>query len=307
MSHLEIRKPGWLTTVQDEGRWGFQGRGVPVSGPMDCWSHRLANRLVGNPAGAAGLEVTLGGLEIVFGGDAWFALSGAECPWTLDGEVVEMNRAVEGRMGSTLRSGMRSRGARAYLAVAGGIDVRPVLGSRATHTLSRLGGFEGRALRAGDRLPVGRGEPGGHHRRHVPPYPLPEGGARLRTLPGPDIDRFESELETLYGSRYALSARSDRMGYRLDGAPIAWSPDATDVVSGPAVTGALQIPRSGAPILLMADRAATGGYPIAAVVISADVPLAGQLAPGDWVEFVPSSRDEAVAALRLREEALERV
>lgn len=304
MSHLRIRKPGWLTTVQDSGRWGFQNRGVPVSGPMDWWAHRLANGLVGNPGDAAALEVTLGGVEIALAGDVWFALTGAECPWTLDGAPLGMNRTLSGRAGETLRSGMRSRGARGYVAFAGGIDVPAVLGSRATHALSHMGGIDGRAVRQDDRLELGAH--GRVVRRVVDPgYRVPEGGARLRVLPGPHADWLDpAGRDQLYGSRYVVSPRSDRMGYRLEGAPLPWASGAGELVSGATVAGALQVPRSGAPILLMADRAVTGGYPIAAVVISADLPLAGQLAPGDWVEFVACSRAEALDALRHREATL---
>jgi antagonist of KipI len=275
---------------------------------MDWWSHRLSNRLLGNAPEAATLEVTLGGLDLEFGTDVWFAVTGAECPWTLDGRPVGMFGATRARAGSILRSGMRSRGARGYVAFAGGIDVPRVLGSRATHTLSHLGGLEGRALRAGDRLTLGRLDRDVRPHRAPSAVPLPVGGARLRVLKGPHVGHLSAgALDTLHGSRYTLSPRSDRMGYRLDGAALAWPPDGIDLVSGAAVVGALQVPRSGAPILLMADRATTGGYPIAAVVISADLPQAGQLAPGDWIEFVSCTRPEAVAALRQCEEALARV
>ena len=137
---------------------------------------------------------------------------------------------------------------------------------------------------------------------------LPDGGARLRVLPGPRENRFEPEtVMKLRSSRYVLSPRSDRMGYRLNGPPLPWPPGATELISSATVPGAVQVPPLGQPILLMADRATTGGYPMIAAVITADLPLAGQLAPGDWIEFAPCTRHEAVAALREREDALGRV
>jgi antagonist of KipI len=296
--HVEIRKSGWLTTVQDAGRWGHQSRGVSVSGPMDWASHRLANRLVGNPFGAATLEVTMGGLELTFDGDVQFAIAGAEFQLDLSGQVVGMNRAVRAAAGSFLKFGPRSRGARAYLAVAGGVIVPPVLGSRATHIASRLGGFEGRALRAGDRLQVGSGPLPREPVTYRFDQRIPDGGAQVRVLPGPQLDRFPPRtLETLQSSRYVLSPKSDRMGYRLEGQPLPWAAN-EELISGATVAGAVQVPSSGLPILLLADCATTGGYPILAVVISADLPLVGQLVPGDWVEFTACTRDAAIAALK---------
>ena len=305
MPYVEIRKPGWLTTIQDAGRWGHQGRGVTVSGPMDWFSHRLANALVGNAESAATLEVTLTGPEIVFEDAAWFAVTGAEFPLQLNAAPVPISKGpVHARSGDTVTFGPRIRGARAYVAVAGGLLVAPVLGSRSTHVLSRFGGLEGRALRAGDRIEFG-GSNKSFERRLSAALTLPAGGARLRVLPGPHEDRFEPEtVGKLHSSRYVLSPRSDRMGYRLEGSPLPWSPDATELISSATVPGVVQVPSLGQPILLMADRATTGGYPMIATVITADLPLAGQLAPGDWIEFVPCTRHEAVAALREREDAL---
>lgn len=304
MPHVEIRKPGWLTTVQDAGRWGHQARGVSVAGPMDWASHRLANWLVGNPTDAAALEVTAGGLELAFDAEIQFAIAGAELPVDLSGQAVGMHQTLRAAAGSILKLGTRSRGARAYVAFAGGVLVPPVLGSRATHAASRLGGLEGRALRSGDRVPVGsvvlprdRVFQGVHRS-------VSNGGARVRIMPGPHIDRFPAQiLEMLQSSRYFVSTKSDRMGYRLEG-PLLPQRAGEDLISGATVAGALQVPTSGSPILLMADRATTGGYPIVAVVISADLPLAGQLMPGDWMEFVSCTRDEAVAELKEWEDRL---
>ena len=305
MSHVEIRKPGWLTTIQDAGRWGMQAQGVGVSGPMDWCSHGLANLLVGNSEDAATLEVTMSGPELIVADDVTFVVTGAEFPLTLNGAAVAMDKAVHARSGDMLTFGMRRHGARSYVAVTGGFQVPLVLGSRSTHVLSGLGGLGGRALRPGDHLEISSVGPTIDRELRSRPFRLPDGGAALRVLPGPHEHRFAHEtVKKLQSFRYVLSPRSDRMGYRLEGPALPWPPGTTELISGATVPGAVQIPSSGQPILLMVDRATTGGYPIIAVVISADLPLAGQLAPGDWIEFAPCTRGEAVAALRDRERAL---
>lgn len=297
---ITVLHPGLLTTIQDEGRWGYQHLGVPVAGPMDGVAHRRANAALGNPRDAATLEVTLVGPELRFEHDAWIAVTGAELEPTVDGQEAPMGVPVKCRTGSVVRFGARRAGARAYLAVEGGLAVPVVLGSRATHLLSGLGGVDGRALRAGDRLPIGGpsadlkvGLPAGEVR-------LPGGGARLRVLPGPQVDYFDaSAVAALQRGRYIVSPQSDRMGYRLSGARVPAPPG--EMISDAVFMGGVQVPPSGEPILLMADRQTTGGYPQLAVVITADLPLAAQLVPGEWVEFAPCSASDALAALRAEE------
>jgi antagonist of KipI len=285
-----------FTTVQDQGRWGFQSRGVPVSGAMDWYSHRLANRLLENDPSMATLEVTLTGPHIRFESGAAFAVTGAEFKLTLDDAPVEMNQPVEAGPGAVLKFGERLRGARAYIALAGGIDVPEILGSRSTHVLTGMGGYEGRALRAGDKIETGvRGKGQGA----IAPRPLPFAplGAKLRAL---SVDaRLFAQLAS---QRFRVSPRSDRMGYRLEGAAVDLSPG--ELVSTAVPTGAIQVPPTGQPILLMNDHATTGGYAIAGTVITADLPVAGQLAPGDWIEFEACSIDAANQELRQREAAL---
>ena len=298
MPALSIVRPGMLTTVQDLGRWGYQSQGVPVSGAMDTYSHRLANRLVGNDESSATLEVTLIGPHIAFESDTTIAVTGAAFDVTLDDVGFGVNRALTVKQGSSFKFGSRGDGARAYLAVAGGVAVPPVLGSRSTHIVGGIGGVEGRALKAGDRLSVGAADPS---RRRGPltgsPLPLPRGGTRLRAIPGDAV-----LFRYLSATRFVISPRSDRMGYRLDGGTIG--APAGELISTAVATGTVQIPPGGQPILLMADHATTGGYAIAAVVITADLPLAGQLAPGDWIEFEECSLQAADEALRRREAAL---
>ena len=302
MNAVSILRPGILTTVQDLGRWGYQSRGVPVSGAMDWYSHRLANSLLGNHPSTATLEITLMGPHMRFETNAAFAVTGAEFRMTLDDTAVEMNRAVEVKAGAVLKIGERVRGARAYVAVAGGIDVPQVLGSRSTHVLTGLGGFEGRALKAGDVLRMGvrgNGQRAITKNEKIGSDPLFTGSAKLRCIPSDEM--LFAQLVLL---RFRVSPQSNRMGYRLEGASIADAPTG-ELISTAVPTGAIQVPPMGQPILLMNDHATTGGYTIAGTVITADLPVAGQLAPGDWVEFEACSIDRARAELRLREAALD--
>ena len=320
MSALRVIAPGMLTTVQDLGRWGFQSSGVSVAGPMDAYAHRLANALVGNAAEGATLEVTLTGPELECDDERVIAVSGAAFEITADERPVPLDTAVELRPRSRLKFGRRLAGARAYLGVAGGIDVPRVLGSRATHLSSAIGGVEGRALRTGDILPLGPACRDGRRGPAEQPPPLfrrsanasgtgldaglPNGHARVRVLPGPHLESFAAgALTMLQSSAYRIDPRSDRMGFRLEGARLARTGD-TEMISDAIAMGALQVPASGHPILLMADRQTTGGYPIIATVIAADLGLAGQLAPGDSIAFVVCSRAEAMAALIAREQRI---
>jgi antagonist of KipI len=303
MSELLVIKPGMLTTIQDLGRWGLQARGVPVAGPMDPWSHRIANALVGNPRDAATLEITLLGPELEFDAERLAAVSGAEFEVTIDDRPAPWNAAFVAPSGSRLRFRSRKRGVRAYLALAGGLATPPVLGSRATHLVCGMGGFGGRPLKAGDRVPLGHAESG---RRAAPSLdqpvvPLPDGHATVRVLPGPQVDYFADDaMQILQSAPYTIANNSDRMGFRLSG-PILPHSRGADIISDATPLGTLQVPASGQPILLMADRQTTGGYPKIATVISADMAVAGQLAPGDSITFVASSDREAIAALIAQE------
>jgi antagonist of KipI len=300
---LRILRGGMLTTVQDLGRWGHQGSGVPVAGPMDGYSHRVANRLVGNPEGAAALEVTLVGPECQAAGDLVCAVAGAEFELTAGTRTVSCGRAFELKSGWILRFGRRLAGARATLAVRGGVELPLMFGSRATSLISGIGPLGGRAVAPGDLLPIGY-SPAERLPDSVRALPLPIGGARVRAIPGPQDAMFTAAaVERFFSSRFIVSSRSNRMGYRLEGPALAHRGGA-DILSEATPIGSVQVPGSGEAILLMADRQTTGGYPKIATVITADLPLAGQLAPGDWIRFARCTPAEAVDALQRQERRL---
>jgi antagonist of KipI len=301
---LVVVKPGLLTSVQDLGRFGHQASGVPVAGPMDAFSHRLANQLVGNDPQAAALEITLIGPELMIEAHTTMAITGAHFDVTCDDRSVAMGASFSVRAGSRLRFGRIHQGARAYLAVAGGVQTPAVLGSRATHLVSRMGGVSGRALIAGDRIPIATGLAPRPHRKSAGLTLPSKGRALLRVLPGPQDHWFAPDaLKAMTSVSFRISPRSNRMGYRLEGPPLPRVKDG-ELISEPLGIGAIQVPAAGEPILLMADRQTAGGYPKIGYVISADLPLAGQLAPGDFIEFVICSHPEAVAALIARERQL---
>jgi len=302
---VSVIKPGMLTTVQDAGRWGYQARGVPVAGPMDPVSHRLANSLVGNGRNAALLEITLIGPELEFEDERLVAITGAQFELWLDGRQAPSQAPFTVCAGSRLRFGSRQLGARAYLAVSGGIAVPETLGSRSTHLVSAMGGVGGRALVGGDRLPLGNPSPQGPALApHDPIAPLPDRHATLRVLPGPQVDYFTPDaLDVLQSAPYVVAGNSDRMGFRLQGPRLTHARGA-DIISDATPLGVLQIPASGQPILLMADRQTTGGYPKIATVIAADMAVAGQLAPDDTITFAVCTLAEAIKALIAQERVL---
>jgi biotin-dependent carboxylase-like uncharacterized protein len=310
MKTLDVLDGGFLTTVQDLGRYGYQRFGVPTSGALDRWSLRAANRLVGNADGAAGLELTLAGPRLAFLVPATIALTGADLGARLDGLPVPRWESVTVRAGAALTFTGPQEGVRAYLAVAGGLDVPVVLGSRSTYVRSKLGGYQGRPLKAGDILCAGAEHPvlqGG--RRVLPPDARPTYGGdhRVRVILGPQDDRFtEAGIRVFLSSRYTVTAHSDRMGSRLTG-PVIEHTRGPDLVSDGTPAGAVQVAGDGVPIVLLADRGTAGGYTKIATVISADLPEFAQAAPGDTVRFEAVPVTSAHALLREAEERLARI
>lgn len=280
---VTVLAPGPLATVQDHGRPGWAGIGVTASGAADRAAHDLANRLVGNRPAAATVEATAGGLRLRAEGSALVAVTGAPVPLAVDGRPAPCNAPLSLRPGQVLSLGPPAVGLRSYVAVRGGIDVPPVLGSRSTDTLSGLG--PGR-LAAGDRLPVGVAV-GGEPVVDVAPVAPPPREPVLRVLPGPRRDWLDpAAWVALVRDDWTVTAHSDRVGLRLDG-PRLDRARGGELPSEGLVPGAVQVPPDGAPVLFLPDHPVTGGYPVLAVVVTADLPVAGQLRPGDRVRFRP--------------------
>ena len=320
MSAIKVLSPGLLTTVQDLGREGFGPMGVSPSGAADPIGLRIGNRLVGNTEGAAGLEMTLLGGAFQFQGERVMALTGSDFGATLDGAVVPMWLSFEVNSGQTLKLGPTRSGARCYLCVQGGIDVKPFLGSASTHLLSGLGGHEGRALRKGDVLKIGdapetaqkgtgrsacsteKAHDSGRARR-VAPKVLERLEPRkvLRVTPGPQSGWFsKAARRAFYATAYRVTEEANRMGLRLEGPPLPEGPHggahggalgtasskaAGEMISEGVSLGAIQIAAGGLPIILFVEQQTTGGYAKIANVISADLPSLGQLRPRDAIRF----------------------
>ncbi|TFH50186.1 MAG: biotin-dependent carboxyltransferase [Bacteroidia bacterium] len=295
MSTAIIISPGMLTTVQDEGRYGFQRYGMPVAGAMDSFSLRLANRLVGNKPGAACLEATFSGPEMHFTGDGAIALTGADMSPAINGIPVSLNRTIMVKHGDRLGFTGLKNGFRTYIAFAGGIEVPVVMGSRSTYLRAGIGGMEGRALKAGDVIPLGevKGKPG---LRHLPDGVIPPciSDQVIRIISGPEAYRFEIEgIRSFLTSEYRITVQSDRMGYRLSGMAIKHKEAGADIVSAGISPGTVQVPGNGQPIILMADRQTSGGYTRIANVITADLHLLAQMKPGDTIHFRETTIEKA--------------
>jgi antagonist of KipI len=299
MTAIDVLDGGLLTTVQDLGRTGWQRYGVPVSGAMDPWALRAANLLVGNGEGAAALEITLVGPALRFDGPGVVAVTGGDLGACLNGHPIDLWRAVSVSAGSELTFSGRRSGMRAYLGVAGGVDVPPVLGSRSTFVKSALGGYEGRALAAGDRVPIGA----------CLDAAVPACGRMhtVRVVMGPQEDAFTDDgIRTFLSGTFTVTPQSDRVGCRLSGPPVRHVQGA-DIVSDGTSFGAIQVSGDGLPIVLMADRGTTGGYTKIATVASVDLPHLAQAAPEDGVRFVRVGIGEAQALLRAARASLDRI
>jgi biotin-dependent carboxylase-like uncharacterized protein len=307
MSTIQVQAPGLLTTVQDLGREGFGPLGVSPSGAADPISLRLGNRLVGNAESAAGLEMTLLGGTFLFPDGAVIALVGSDFGATLDGTAVNLWTSIEVRPGQTLRLGpaRSDSGVRGYLCVEGGIAVKPFLGSASTHILSGLGGFEGRALRKGDVLHIGSASRA-FRKRTLAPQVRDRFSPRqvLRVTPGPQSNWFsEDSLRSFYSGTYRVGEQSNRMGLRLEGAPVTQISGGEMITEGVSL-GAVQVTHGGLPIILFVEQQTTGGYPKIANVISADLHHVGQLRPRDEIRFELVTLETARSLLMEQEKLL---
>ncbi|MFE6055822.1 biotin-dependent carboxyltransferase family protein [Kitasatospora sp. NPDC056446] len=283
MSELVVVRPGPLTTVQDLGRHGVAHLGVPRAGALDEPALRAANRLVGNTPGAAGLETTLGGVALRAVGAVLVAVTGAPAPVRVDGRAVAWGAPVLVPDGAVVEVGPATDGVRGYLAVAGGIAVPPVLGSRSADLLSGLGPAP---LALDDRLPVGAPPPR-RARPDLVPLPAPPAELVLRLRLGPRADWFTTDAVARLGrDGYRVSSTSNRVGLRTEGPAVARARDG-ELPSEGMVLGAVQIPPDGQPVVFLADHPTTGGYPVVGVVPAADLAAAAQARPGTPVRFVP--------------------
>ncbi len=317
---IEVIKPGLATTVQDLGRPGFYDVGIPLSGAMDRFALRAGNMLVGNDEGAAALECVFMGPDLRFTADATVAVTGADLPPKLDGEPRPRWAAFAVKAGQVLSFDYLRGGARAYVAVSGGIDVPMVLGSRSTYALGALGGLEGRVLKAGDVLPLGR-PPAAAPAGVAVPEELRRGAAAtraLRMMPGLYHHRVTPEsLAGFFADTWTVAPEADRIGYRFrGGTPLAFvdreppfgaGSDPSNIVDSCYPYGSIQVPGGKEPIVLHRDAVSGGGYFMLGTVISADMDFIGQLQPHTKVKFVPVTLDEALAARRDRQDMLSRV
>ena len=308
MDAFRVISPGSFTTVQDRGRYSFIDRGVPPSGALDPYAYRMANLLVGNPADAAVLEITVMGPALEVLGEADVALAGAHMAVTVNQAAAPMWQTIRLGKGDVIRIRQAKSGCRSYLAVTGGIDVPPVMGSRATCVKAKIGGVEGRVLRKDDvlaRLPAealarGRKLPADF----IPSYP-PE--IVLRAIAGPQEEAFASGLETFFGGDYEVTSEADRMGYRLQGPPVHHEEGfPQSIISEPTVPGNVQLPADGQPIILLVEQT-TGGYTKIATVISTDLSKIAQAVPGNRVRFQRVTLEEAHGIYREQARLLEEI
>jgi antagonist of KipI len=305
---------GFLTSVQDLGRTGFRQFGVSASGALDPFALRVANLLVGNDEGAAGLEITLGGLRLRFDDERMVAWCGGEFDVQIGSRALPAGHVAHVEAGDELKFGRAQIGCRCWLAISGGIDVPVGLGSRSTDLRANFGGFEGRALRDGDQLSLAefrRSDTADTEKisSWTAPYDWTSPASRhsnLRFIRGVDWNRFnEVTIQRFTRDEFTVSADSDRMGVRFDG-PELKRKNETDLVSEGVAPGTIQVPPSGKPILLLGDCQTIGGYPKIAHVITVDLAVAAQLRAGDHVRFSEVLLADAHCLLSQRERDLER-
>lgn len=296
---LTILSPGPLTTVQDSGRFGALGKGFSPGGAMDMDAMTVANLLVGNAPGVGVLEMTMLGITARFDCETVIALTGADMSTRLNDEPIARYASIAVHPGDILSMKAAKNGVRAYLSVAGGFDLPLVMGSVSTSLKCALGGFQGRKLKTGDELPLNQSGAPFPPRQVSPPEDYPD-CISLRVLLGPQDDAFTQKgIDTFLGCEYTVTDKADRMGIRLSG-EIIESKNGVDILSDGIAAGSVQIPASGTPIIMMADRQTTGGYAKIATVISADLSRAAQARPGTRIRFVRVTEAEAI---RLRRDA----
>lgn len=301
METIKILDAGLLTTVQDLGRYGFQRYGVSASGVMDEYSAKIANKLVGNKVGEAVLETTLKGVQMEFLQNTAVAITGGNCDVTLNGTKIELWQSYLVNRGDILKMGICRSGLRNYLAFSGGVDVPVIMNSKSTNLKAKVGGFNGRKLMTGDILSVGVGSleaPLTLNKHYIPTYSK---DIKVGVILGQQDDHFtEAGIKTFLNETYTVTQESDRMGIRLSsvsGATIEHK-NGADIISDGITFGAIQVPGSGQPIVMMADRQTTGGYTKIGNVISSDLAKLAQATPGTKVKFVEYTLEQAVQAIK---------
>ncbi|WP_174732436.1 biotin-dependent carboxyltransferase family protein [Mesobacillus harenae] len=320
---IKILKPGLLSSIQDLGRYGYQKYGVIASGVMDPLAHRLANLLVGNNELEPTMEISLLGPTIQFEEDMLISIAGADLSPTINGEAVSPWRPIFVKKGAELKFGYAKYGCRAYLAAAGGFAVPSVMESKSTYLRAEIGGYNGRALKEGDILKV------------TPPSVLSQkifeslkgnqlftemdwtvaadllpdlaDQSRIRVIPGRQFSLFNKDSQiAIFNDPFEVTAQSDRMGYRLKGKEMALEKQ-EDMISEAVSFGSIQVPPDGNPIVLLADRQTTGGYPKIGQIATVDLPLIAQAKPGDSISFTEVTHEEAQRLYLEREEKIQQL
>lgn len=309
VTSIIVKKGGFLTTVQDIGRIGYQKFGMPVAGVMDNFSYRVANFLVGNNEDEAVLEATLMGPELEFGGEMSFALTGADMKAKLNGKEISMWESYKVVKGDVLSLGVIARGLRTYIAFSGSIDVPLLNNSKSTYFKTGIGGFKGRKLLNNDELKIKVSDQIVYGKYMDPKY-IPEFKRKgnVRVVLGPQDDYFTEEgIKTFLNDQgYKITKEADRMGYRLDGKTIEHI-DKADIISDGALFGSVQVPANGLPIILMADRQTAGGYTKIATVVSTDLPMLAQMGEGSQIVFENITLEEAHKLYKEYEEKLSEI
>lgn len=305
---VKVIRPGLLASIQDLGRHGFQKYGVIVSGAMDSFSLRMANLLAGNAESEAAIEVTMMGTLLQFERDSIIALTGGDLNPVIDGEQVPMWRPVLVKKGSVLHFTVCRSGCRAYVSVFGGLSIKDVMNSKSTYLRGGIGGNKGRALQTNDILELNQKEQEAHPLFHYLnkqqdrafssvhwfiPSPHLNGQHVIRVMPGPEFERFTPGSQAAFWKgTFTISPQSDRMGYRLSGPELKLH-STFELLSEAVAEGTIQVPQDGNPIVLLADRQTTGGYPRIGQVASVDLPAVAQAKPGEKIKFKSISREEA--------------
>jgi antagonist of KipI len=307
MEIFRVVQPGAYTTVQDRGRFGYQQFGVPICGVVDSFAYRVANALVGNFQGQAVLEATILGPTLEVLNQGLIAVTGGNLSPVLNNTPLPMWESVAIHPEDILQfKGVKS-GCRAYIAVAGGIDVPAVMGSRSTYVAGKIGGTDGRPLAAGDRLNKGEGMGKGGIRVSPDLIPTYSDDIEIRVILGPQDDYFSDGIERFFSSTFKVSPKADRMGYRLEGSPITHREGVDkSIISEPSVPGGIQVPPDGQPIILLVEQT-VGGYTKIATVISSDIGKVGQTKPGDRIHFRQVDLDEAHRILKTEEEKIQSI